>query len=145
MKRIATDKVLRHESIINNQDFYNAVMHSSVKVTCMPVDEFQVHVENLGLQKLFESVQPIPEITKYHYIESENKNILLKYYSSQQANQPTTTNDAVPIEINYNSKLSVGKIVAVHIKSEKQKGAINSYMAEITDIDKKRNVVEFGK
>ena len=48
-------------------------MHPSVKVTRMPVDEFQVHVENLGLQKLFESVQPIPEITKYHYIESENK------------------------------------------------------------------------
>ena len=33
----------------------------------------------------------------------------------------------------------------MHIKSEKQKGAINIYMAEITDIDKKRNVVEFGK
>ena len=73
MKRIAADKVPRHESIINNQDFYNAVMHPSVKVTRMPVDEFQVHVENLGLQKLFESVQPIPEITKYHYIEPENK------------------------------------------------------------------------
>ena len=29
----------------------------------MPVDEFQVHVENLGLQKLFEAVQPIPDIT----------------------------------------------------------------------------------
>ena len=72
--RIAADKVRRRESIINNlQDFYNAVMHSSVKVTCMPVDEFQVHVENLGLQKLFESVQPIPDITKYHYIEFENK------------------------------------------------------------------------
>ena len=51
-------------------------MHSSVKVTCMPVDEFQVHVENVGLQKLFESVQPIPDITKYHYIEFENKIIL---------------------------------------------------------------------
>ena len=61
-------------------------MHSSVKVTCMPVDEFQVHVENLGLQKLFELVQPIPDITKYHYIEFENKSVVLKYYSSQQAN-----------------------------------------------------------
>ena len=90
-------------------------MHPSVKVTCMPVDEFQVHVENLGLQKLFESVQPILDATKYHYIESENKNVL-KYFSSQQANQPTTTNDATPIEINENSKFSVDKIVAVHIK-----------------------------
>ena len=44
-------------------------MHSSVKVTCLPVDEFQVHVENLGAQKLFESVQPIPDVTKYHYID----------------------------------------------------------------------------
>ena len=44
-------------------------MHSSVKVTCMPVDEFQVHVENLGVQKLFESVQPILDVTKYHHIE----------------------------------------------------------------------------
>ena len=68
LEQIAADKVYRHESIINNlQDFYNAVMHFSVKVTCMPLDEFQVHVENLGLQKLFESVQPIPDITKYHY------------------------------------------------------------------------------
>ena len=67
LKIIAADKVCRHESIITNlQDFYDAVMHSSVKVNCMPVDEFQVHVENLGLQKLFESVQPIPDITKYH-------------------------------------------------------------------------------
>ena len=90
-------------------------MHSSVKVTCMPVDEFQVHVENLGLQKLFESVQPIPDITKYHYIEFENKNVILKYYSSQRQNQPTTTNGAAPLEINDNSKLSVSKIVAVHI------------------------------
>ena len=64
LKRIATDKVHRRESIINNlQDFYNSVMHSSVKVTCVPVDEFQAHVENLGLQKLFEAVQPIPDIT----------------------------------------------------------------------------------
>ena len=90
-------------------------MHPSVKVTCMPVDEFQVHVENLGLQKLFESVQPILDATKYHYIEFENKNVL-KYFSSQQANQPTTTNDGTPIEINENSKFSVDKIVAVHIK-----------------------------
>ena len=81
----------------------------------MPVDEFQVHVENLGLQKLFESVQPILDATKYHYIEFENKNVL-KYFSSQQANQPTTKNDATPIEINENSKFSVDKIVAVHIK-----------------------------
>ena len=90
-------------------------MHSSVKVTCMPVDEFQVHVQNLDLQKLFELVQPILDITKYHYIEFENKNVL-KYYSSQQANQPTTTNDAAPLEINDNSKFSVNKMVAVHIK-----------------------------
>ena len=103
----------------------------------MPVDEFQLHVENLGLQKLFESVQPIPDITKYHYIDFENKNVVLKYYSSQQANQPITTNYASPIEVNDNSKLSVDKIVAVHIKSEKQKGAIDIYMAEITNIDKK--------
>ena len=68
----------------------------------MPVDEFQLHVENLGLQKLFKSVQPIPDITKYHYIEFENKNVVLKYYSSQQANQPTTINDAAPVEINDN-------------------------------------------
>ena len=55
LNRTAADKDRRQESIINNlQDFYNAVMHSSVKVTCIPVDEFQVHVENLGLQKLFE-------------------------------------------------------------------------------------------
>ena len=67
LKITAADKVCRHESIITNlQDFYDAVIHSSVKVNCMPVDEFQVHVENLGLQKLFESVQPIPDITKYH-------------------------------------------------------------------------------
>ena len=90
-------------------------MHCSVKVTCMPVDEFQVHVQNLDLQKLFELVQPILDITKYHYIEFENKNVL-KYYSSQQANQPTTTNDAAPLEINDNSKFSVNKMVAVHIK-----------------------------
>ena len=41
-------------------------MHSSVNATCMPVDEFQVHVENtvhVGLQKLFESVQPTQDIT----------------------------------------------------------------------------------
>ena len=134
LKQTAADK----ESIINNlQDFYNTVMHSSVKVTCMPVDEFQVHVENLGLQKLFESVQPISDITKYHYIEFENKNVILKYYFSQRQNPPTTTNDAAPLEINDNSKLSVSKIVAVHIKSEKQKDAINIYMTEITDIDKK--------
>ena len=64
LKRMAADKVWRRESIINNHlDFCNAVMHSSVKVTCMSVDEFQVHVENLGLQKLFESVQPIPDMT----------------------------------------------------------------------------------
>ena len=64
LNRIATDKVHRRESIINNlQDFYNSVMHSSVKVTCMPVDKFQAYVENLGLQKLFEAVQPIPDIT----------------------------------------------------------------------------------
>ena len=81
----------------------------------MPVDEFQVHVQNLDLQKLFELVQPILDITKYHYIEFENKNVL-KYYSSQQANQPTTTNDAAPLEINDNSKFSVNKMVAVHIK-----------------------------
>ena len=81
----------------------------------MPVDEFQVHVQNFDLQKLFELVQPILDITKYHYIEFENKNVL-KYYSSQQANQPTTTNDAAPLEINDNSKFSVNKMVAVHIK-----------------------------
>ena len=114
-------------------------MHPSVKVTCMPVDEFQVHVENLGLQKLFESVQPILDATKYHYIESENKNVL-KYFSSQQANQPTTTNDATPIEINENSKFSVDKIVAVHIKWKT--GGCNQCLhgrdyAEITDIEKK--------
>ena len=41
LKRIAEDKVCRRESIINNlQDFYNAVMHSSVNVSCIPVDEF---------------------------------------------------------------------------------------------------------
>ena len=35
LKQIAADKVRRLESIINNlQDFYNPVMHSSVKVTC---------------------------------------------------------------------------------------------------------------
>ena len=100
-------------------------MHSSVKVTCMPVAAFQVHVENLGLQKLFESIQPILDITKYHYIEFENKKSVLKYYSSQQPNQPATTNDAAPIEINDDSKLSVGRIVSVHIISEKQKGEIN--------------------
>ena len=41
-------------------------MFSSVKVTCMSVDEFQVCVENLGLQQLFESVQTIADITQYH-------------------------------------------------------------------------------
>ena len=52
LKQIAADNVCRCESIINNlQDFYNAVMHSSVKVTYMPVDEFQVPAETLGLQK----------------------------------------------------------------------------------------------
>ena len=87
LKRIVADKVPRRESIINNlQDFYNAVMHSSVKVTCMPVDEFQVHVENLGLQKLFESVQCTPGITKYHYIEFENKNIVLLFTASKSTN-----------------------------------------------------------
>ena len=100
-------------------------MLSSVKVTCMSVDEFQVCVENLGLQKLFESVQPIADITKYHYFEFQNKNVVLNYCSSQKANQPITTNDAAPIEINDNSKLSAGKIVAVHIEIEKQKGANN--------------------
>ena len=64
------------------------------------------------------------------FIEVKNKSVI-KYYSSQQANQPTTTNDA-PIEIKDNSKLSVGKIVAVHIK---QNGSINIYIAEITDIE----------
>ena len=60
LKRTAADKVRTPESIITSlQDFYNAVMHSSVKVNCIPVDEFQVHVENLGLQNLFESIQPI--------------------------------------------------------------------------------------
>ena len=104
LKQIAADKVHICESMINNlQDFYNMVMHFSVKVTFMPVDDFQVHVENLGLQKLFESVQPIPDITKCHYTEFANKTIILKYYSSQQENQPTT-NDVVPIEINDNSK-----------------------------------------
>ena len=41
-------------------------MHSNGNATCMPVDEFQVHVENtvhVGLQKLFESVQPTQDIT----------------------------------------------------------------------------------
>ena len=41
-------------------------MHSNGNVTCMLVDEFQVHVENtvhVGLQKLFESVQPTQDIT----------------------------------------------------------------------------------
>ena len=127
LKRMAADKVCRRESIINNlQDFCNAVMHSSVKVTCMSVDEFQVHVENLGLQKLFESVQPIPDMTEYHYIEFENKNVW-KYYSSLQANQPTSTNDAAAIETNDSSKLSFGKIVSVHIKSEKTEGC-NQYL-----------------
>ena len=62
-----------------------------------------MHVENLGLQKFFESVQPTPDITKYQYIEFENKNIVLQFYSSQQVNQPTTTNDAARIEIYGNS------------------------------------------
>ena len=120
-------------------------MLSSVKVTCMSVDEFQVCVENLGLQKLFESVQPIADITKYHYFEFQNKNVVLNYCSSQKANQPTTTNDAAPIEINDNSKLSVGKIVAVYIKSEKQKGAISTYIAGITDIDKQDMFKIYGQ
>ena len=60
LTRTAADKVCTPESIITSlQDFYNAGMHSSVKVNCIPVDEFQVHVENLGLQNLFESIQPI--------------------------------------------------------------------------------------
>ena len=43
LKQIASENVCRCESIINNfQDFYNAVMHSSVKVTYMPVNELQV-------------------------------------------------------------------------------------------------------
>ena len=79
LNRIAADTVRRSESIMNSpQDFYSAVMDSSLKVICILVDEFQVHVENLGLQKIFESVQPIPDITKYHYIEFENKNVVLK-------------------------------------------------------------------
>ena len=73
---------------------------------------------------------PIKKKKKNCFIEVKNKSVI-KYYSSQQANQPTTTNDA-PIEIKDNSKLSVGKIVAVHIK---QNGSINIYIAEITDIE----------
>ena len=88
---------------------------------------------------MFESVQPIPDITKYHYFEFQNKNVVLNYCSSRKANQPTT-NDAAPIEINDKSKLYVGKIVAVHTEIEKQKGANNIYMAETTDIDKKMYV-----
>ena len=94
-------------------------------------------MENLGLKKLFEYVQSMLNITRYHYFEFENKIVVLEYYSSQQPNQPKTTNDGAPIEINDKSKLSVGKIVAVHIKSEKQKGTTNIYMEDITDIDKK--------
>ena len=70
LKRTAAGKVKQHKTVINNlHEFYEAVKHSTINVTCLSPDVLHNHVENLGLQKLFETANKIPDITKYHHIE----------------------------------------------------------------------------
>ena len=137
MKRIAADKAKRRGTVINNlHDFYEAVKHSNIKVTCLPRDVLQNQVKNLGLQKLFKTANKIPDIKKYHYVESKDKD--LKQYSSQQSKQTATSKNSEAIAMKENdiqSNLTIGQFIAVHIESEKQKNTANIYIAETVEVD----------
>ena len=60
----------------------------------------------MGLQKLFETANKIPDITKYHYVKLKDKYLILKQYLLQQLKQTATSKTSKTIAIKENDTQS---------------------------------------